>query len=60
MTAAILTLSVGGLSLNASDAPAGTPVAVTTSDPSIPTEELALLLVPLNKQELLVEADGWQ
>lgn len=32
----------------------------TTADPSIPTEELELLLVPLSKKELLVEAQGWQ
>ena len=36
------------------------PEPVTTSDPVIPTEELALLLVPLNKDELLIEADGWR
>jgi len=36
------------------------PQAVTTSDPSIPTAELALLLVPLSKEELLTEANGWQ
>jgi small conductance mechanosensitive channel len=35
-------------------------MAVTTSDPSIPAEELALLLVPLDKSELLVEAAGWR
>lgn len=34
--------------------------AVTTSDPSIPTQELALLLIPLSKTELLIEASGWQ
>ena len=34
--------------------------AVTTADPSIPTEELDLLLVPLSKAELLTEAAGWQ
>jgi small conductance mechanosensitive channel len=33
---------------------------VTTSDPSIPTDELSLLLIPLSKEELLIEADGWQ
>lgn len=32
----------------------------TTSDPAIPPEELALLLVPFNKEELLVEAEGWR
>lgn len=32
----------------------------TTSEPSIPVDELALLLKPLTKDELLVEAAGWQ
>ena len=36
------------------------PLPTTTSDPLIPTDELALLLKPLKKEELLVEADGWQ
>ena len=51
-----------GLSLAAFAAEPGgdEPRAVTTSDPSISTDELALLLKPLSKVELLVEADGWQ
>ncbi len=36
------------------------PQAVTTADPDIPADELALLLKPLTKDELLVEAEGWQ
>jgi small conductance mechanosensitive channel len=36
------------------------PEAVTTADAEIPVEELALLLKPLTKDELLVEADAWQ
>jgi len=36
------------------------PQPVTTADPDIPVDELALLLKPLTKNELLVEADGWQ
>lgn len=39
------------------DAP---PRPVTTTNPEIPAEELALLLVPLTKSELVIEADGWQ
>jgi len=34
--------------------------AVTTADPAIPVDELALLLKPLTKGELLIEAAGWQ
>ena len=33
---------------------------VTTSNPSILANDLKLILVPLNKNELLVEANGWQ
>ena len=33
---------------------------ITTADPRIPTDELALLLNPLSKAELLIEAEGWQ
>ncbi len=36
------------------------PQAVTTADSDIPVDELALLLKPLTKAELLVEAEGWQ
>ena len=46
----------------ATDAPGASdqPDAVTTSEPSIETEDLKLLLVPLSKTELLVEAEGWR
>lgn len=33
---------------------------VTTGDPAIPVDELALLLKPLTKNELLIEAEAWQ
>jgi small conductance mechanosensitive channel len=36
------------------------PAAVTLADPQIPVDELALILKPLTKEELLVEADAWQ
>ena len=36
------------------------PEPVTTSDPELPLEDLVALLRPLTKDELLVEADGWQ
>ena len=36
------------------------PAAVTTADPQIPVEELELILKAYTKDELMVEADGWQ
>ncbi len=36
------------------------PTAQTTVTPGIPSDELALMLHPFTKAELLVEADGWQ
>jgi small conductance mechanosensitive channel len=44
----------------AEEKPQAAPQAVTTADPEIPIEELTLLLKPLNKDELLNEADAWQ
>ena len=35
------------------------PTAATTADPTITTEELALLVKPLTADELVVEADAW-
>lgn len=36
------------------------PKPVTTGDPKIPVDELELLLKPLTKSQLVVEADAWQ
>jgi small conductance mechanosensitive channel len=36
------------------------PVPTTTGNPEIPVKELQYLLNPLTKEELVVEADGWQ
>ncbi len=36
------------------------PQPVTTNDPTIPADQLRLLVQPLTKDELLIEADGWQ
>jgi small conductance mechanosensitive channel len=36
------------------------PVPTTTGNPQIPVKELQYLLKPLTKEELVVEADGWQ
>ena len=53
------TLSLSGIAAVAEDeAPA--PEPVTTEDPSIPVDELDLLLKPLTKGQLLIEAEAWQ
>lgn len=58
---AVLVLLVGFLSVAfAAEEKNEAPAAVTLSDAEIPTEELALLLSPLNKDELLIEAEGWR
>jgi len=36
------------------------PIPTTTGNPEIPVKELHYLLNPLTKEELVVEADGWQ
>jgi small conductance mechanosensitive channel len=58
----LFALLIGSVSVSAEaegdEAPP--PQAVTTEDPSIPVEELALLLKPLTKDELFVEAGAWQ
>ncbi len=36
------------------------PVPTTTGNPEIPVKELQYLINPLTKDELVVEADGWQ
>ncbi|MGA9234176.1 MAG: mechanosensitive ion channel domain-containing protein [Desulfobacterales bacterium] len=36
------------------------PVPTTTGNPEIPVKELQYLLKPLTKEDLVVEADGWQ
>ena len=44
----------------ADESSAPPPEPLTTVDPMIPTEELELLLKPLPKDQLLIEADAWQ
>ncbi len=39
---------------------ASPPQPVTIDRPTIPADQLALLVQPLTKAELLIEADGWQ
>jgi small conductance mechanosensitive channel len=62
VAAAFWALLAGFVSVPLADEDGGaeTPEAVTTGDPEIPVEELALLLKPLTKAELLIEADAWQ
>ena len=55
-----LLVGISGAPGAAEPAEEQTPEAVTTADPEIPVEELSLLLKPLTKAELLVEADAWQ
>ncbi|MEA3291764.1 MAG: mechanosensitive ion channel [Pseudomonadota bacterium] len=57
----LVTLLIGLLSqpLLAEESTGEPPVPVTTEDPTIPNDELALLLAPLTKKELLIESDGW-
>lgn len=51
-------LAAGVVASDTDQAPA--PQPVTTADPSLPSEELALLLKPLTKDQLLIEAQAWQ
>ena len=59
----VLLVSVNGSPppLFASEVESGqTPIALTTADQEIPVDELELMLNPLTKDELLVEAIAWQ
>ena len=54
-------LCVTGIAATAADDGGEAPPApVTTGAPTIPTEELELLLKPLPKEQLLVEANAWR
>ena len=58
-----LSMLLGGAATAPFAAEEGTaekPVASTTEDSQIPVEELQLMLKAFTKDELLVEADGWQ
>ncbi len=56
----ILLWSVSWTAANAdTSSPVKKPMAVTTADQKIPLDELELLLEPMVKDELFVEADGW-
>ena len=58
----VAVLAAAGLWISASSAAEGDkkPGPLTTGDPAIPTAELALLLTPLSKDELLIEAEAWR
>jgi small conductance mechanosensitive channel len=61
----ILTLTIAAVLVSsplifAADGNNEKPAAKTTVNPDIPSDELALMLHPFTKDELLVEADGWQ
>lgn len=60
LTTALLFVGAVASSPVAEEATKETPAARTTVDPEIPVEELELILKALTKNELLVEADGWQ
>ena len=57
-TLLLVTCLAGSVALAAQGA--DQPQAVTTSNPTIAKAELELLLIPLSKEELLIEAAGWQ
>jgi small conductance mechanosensitive channel len=46
--------------VSAADAEDPPPEPVTIEDPDVPVEELDLLLKPLPKDQLIIEADAWQ
>jgi small conductance mechanosensitive channel len=57
----LVLVSVLVLSIEATAADeAPPPVPTTTGNPEIPVKELQYLLKPLTKEDLVVEADGWQ
>jgi small conductance mechanosensitive channel len=55
----LASLSVLSIEATAADE-APPPVPTTTGNPQIPVKELQYLLKPLTKEDLVVEADGWQ
>jgi small conductance mechanosensitive channel len=57
----LVLVSVLVLSIEATAADeAPPPIPTTTGNPEIPVKELQYLLKPLTKEDLVVEADGWQ
>lgn len=57
----VILISVKGVNAQTNDAPPeDKPAAVTIGDPAIPSEHLALLVKPLTREELQVEASAWR
>lgn len=59
MLGVALALFAAGMVATAAEE-AAEPQPVTTADPAIPNDELELLLKPLTKDQLLIEAQAWQ
>jgi len=59
MLVLLTTLAIPAQGASDSDREAPEPAAVTTSDPRVPLDELALAVKPLTSEELLIEAKGW-
>ncbi len=60
VTAAVLLTALPARAQEEGAETATSPSPSTTSDPEIPTDHLSLLVRPLTKEELVVEADGWR
>lgn len=60
LTIAIAALLATSTLVFAAEESGDKPGAKTTANPNIPADELALMLHPFTKAELLIEADGWQ
>ena len=60
IVACLLLAGLSALNGEATAADEAPPLPTTTGNPQIPVKELQYLLNPLTKDELVVEADGWQ
>jgi small conductance mechanosensitive channel len=49
-----------GKGLTQDNAPAVKPTAVTTADPAVLPDNLAILVKPLTEEDLVVESEGWR
>jgi len=60
LVAVFWALLAGFISISFAAEDEAAPKAITTADPEVPVEDLTLLLKPLTKDELIVEAAAWQ